>query len=61
MSQKGSKGDAPSRKEEAEKGPLGKNEVPDNLGEIGINKFKNIEAIDIKLNNFRTYVSTPRI
>ena len=61
MSQKGSKGDASSRKEEAEKELLGKNGVPDNLAEIGIDNFKNIEAIDIKLNNFRIYVSIPRI
>jgi hypothetical protein len=52
MSQKGSKGGAPSRKEEAEKGPLGKKGMPDDLAEIGIDSFKNIDAIDIKLNNY---------
>ena len=61
MSQKGSKGDASSRKEEAEKGPLEKNGIPDNLAEIGIDNFKNIETIDMNLINYRTYVSTPRI
>lgn len=51
MRQKGSKGGAPSWRDEAEIGPIRKNLIPKGLVEIGIDSFKDMESIDARLKN----------